>query len=446
MIRLTLLVAVLSATPAAAESSRPSPAPDGARKGDPARALVDKWLAAQNAGDFAAYETLYADRFTGIRRSGPRTVKLDRAHWMKDRKRMFGKKMTVAVSDFTVAAAGKVSTARFTQTWASGGYKDVGPKLLVIVDGRIAREELLQSTRLGGNTKSAAHLFVADAGAVVLDTDFKDEPAAWRSRDAKEIDGIGTNRAATHALVSEKVSARAREWIGKKVRLFNDTDEKCVATIVSLRVTARWGPHFGLEQEWRSQPARVVANAIYEGPGDHWLEGVLDKPCDKHPTWARAADLPVPVFTVAAYPALREAAAVAAFRALPEYTKLQNEFVAWIKDNSSDASGRWEDYDKAEPPSVQELTFGKQHFLSVGTSAGQGCSDYQGSLWALFSDDGSRPTLIGTLDRPVHIVATVDIDGDGIPEFLLDSGEYVAKSGARYDLYELHIPNYDCPC
>src|SRR5262245_24156399 len=63
------------------------------------KAAVDTFLAAwvktQTDGDFAAYSALYADRFRGIRRSGPRTVKLDRAGWMKDRERMFKKKMLV---------------------------------------------------------------------------------------------------------------------------------------------------------------------------------------------------------------------------------------------------------------------------------------------------------------------------------------------------------------
>jgi hypothetical protein len=35
-----------------------------------ARAVLERWLKAQNEGDFAAYEALYATRFTDIRRSG----------------------------------------------------------------------------------------------------------------------------------------------------------------------------------------------------------------------------------------------------------------------------------------------------------------------------------------------------------------------------------------
>lgn len=51
-----------------------------ARKNEAAgRALLDAWLAAQNAGDFAAYEALYAQRFTGIKRVDARSQRFDRS-------------------------------------------------------------------------------------------------------------------------------------------------------------------------------------------------------------------------------------------------------------------------------------------------------------------------------------------------------------------------------
>jgi len=46
---------------------------------DEAHAFVEAWQDAQNHGDFPAYQATYAARFTGIRRSGPREVRLDRA-------------------------------------------------------------------------------------------------------------------------------------------------------------------------------------------------------------------------------------------------------------------------------------------------------------------------------------------------------------------------------
>jgi len=113
------------------------------------RGVVDGWLVAQNAGDFAVYDKLYAAKFTGIRRSGPRTVRFDRAGWMRDRARMFGKPMTVAISDVKIRTGGAAALVSFTQTFAQGSYKDAGPKQLVIVRNagalRIASEKMLRS-------------------------------------------------------------------------------------------------------------------------------------------------------------------------------------------------------------------------------------------------------------------------------------------------------------
>jgi len=113
-------------------------------QGDP-RALVDAWLAAQNQGDFAAYQALYAPQFVGIRRSGAKVVELDRAGWLKDRERMFKKPMVVKAKDLRVDDL----RVQFVQTWQSGTYKDTGRKQLMLVkvgsDLRIAREELLES-------------------------------------------------------------------------------------------------------------------------------------------------------------------------------------------------------------------------------------------------------------------------------------------------------------
>ena len=60
-----------------------------------ARGVVDGWLAAQNAGDWAAYDKLYATKFTGIRRSGPRTVRFH------DARRLLLLAFTVATNDVT---------------------------------------------------------------------------------------------------------------------------------------------------------------------------------------------------------------------------------------------------------------------------------------------------------------------------------------------------------
>lgn len=138
---LAIATVVLLAAPVRAD---PDPAA-------PARAVVDKWLAAQNAGAFAEYEKLYAPRFRGIRRSGAKTVALDRAEWMRERGKLFKTKMVVSIDKLVVDSTGGRSRVHFVQTFASGTYKDVGDKELVIVGDRIVREEMLSSSKDGAD-------------------------------------------------------------------------------------------------------------------------------------------------------------------------------------------------------------------------------------------------------------------------------------------------------
>jgi hypothetical protein len=114
-----------------------------------ALAFVARWVATQNDGDFPAYSALYASTFRGVRRSGDRAVVLDRAGWLRDRQRMFKKKMQVTVDHVAVVRLPNAFEIQLTQTFRSGSYADVGQKRLVIAkDGgayRITAEEMLES-------------------------------------------------------------------------------------------------------------------------------------------------------------------------------------------------------------------------------------------------------------------------------------------------------------
>ena len=142
--------------PALADRDRaPAPAAATASPSEAAaRALLDRWLAAQNQGRFEDYAALYAPGFTGVKRVGKTVTSMDRAAWLKDRKAMFKARLDVAARDLVItpavagAATGAVLT--FTQTWSSGSYGDVGPKRLVLdpTQTSIVREELLTSRPL----------------------------------------------------------------------------------------------------------------------------------------------------------------------------------------------------------------------------------------------------------------------------------------------------------
>lgn len=121
-------------------------------RAEEAQAFVERWLKAQNQGDFAAYQALYADAFRGVRTSSGRSVTLDRAKWMEDRERMFKKPMVVEAASLSVRPSPEGTVVELLQTWSSGDYKDVGRKALLLVDAggswRIAREEQLSSKRV----------------------------------------------------------------------------------------------------------------------------------------------------------------------------------------------------------------------------------------------------------------------------------------------------------
>lgn len=162
-----------------------------------ARALLDRWLQAQNEGRFDEYQTLYGEGFEGVRRSGNRTAHFDRAGWLQDRKRMFEKPMTVVAENVHIYASARAGRIVFTQRWSSGHYTDTGPKQLVLRHGpdgfRIDREELFASDRSEPGTidLEAFHrfAFVVD-GEVVVTMQAEDR---W-GKDPPRIEKRGKDR------------------------------------------------------------------------------------------------------------------------------------------------------------------------------------------------------------------------------------------------------------
>lgn len=113
------------------------------------QALVERWRAAQNDGDFDAYSALYGEPFEGIKRAGEAEQRFDRAGWLEDRKRMFARPMHVEVDELRVEVDATSARAELVQTWSSGTFGDRGRKRLDIASQagalRIVREEMLDS-------------------------------------------------------------------------------------------------------------------------------------------------------------------------------------------------------------------------------------------------------------------------------------------------------------
>jgi hypothetical protein len=207
-----------------------------------ARGVLERWLQAQNRGDFAAYQKLYAPGFSGVRRSGDKVVALDRAGWMSDRARMFKKKMRVRADDVRTSQNVQLTDVEFRQTWSSANYRDVGRKRITIVDEGagplIVHEEMLESA------KSVKVKPLEDAEVALLHCLYKNVDQRWRLVDNTfEVDRVeGTTYlggTAVHVVFYD--DRQALGWcVGEKLMARNDSFSLPEAGEVSCGAHMEW--------------------------------------------------------------------------------------------------------------------------------------------------------------------------------------------------------------
>jgi hypothetical protein len=358
------------------------------------RALVDRWVDAQNQGDLPAYQALYGPVMTGIRRSGAKTVYLDRAQWMTDRARMFKKKMTVTVTALRALPQGERTQVLFTQTFESGSYKDVGPKELIL-DGKpplIVREEML-SSKLEGPAAARAqakNLFYAPIidGKLVL---LVGAERSWgiaprRAGDTRPVKVISDVKA-------DRLPAALR-FEGRQVKLYDASGARCDATIGALHVLSRVDLPLGADEYRSKKPKQIVEDALSWGE-PHLLVGDLAGDACPGAIFGRAAELPaVKIFTPVMAPAPAAAAAKLAAERVFDVGGSAHAVLAFTVDEK----------DRSKTLLVVQKGYG-------------GRSD----AWLCYEQVGER--LIERMHpKPANgapPLGAADVDGDGILELLL---------------------------
>ena len=435
--------------------------------------LLRAWLQAQNQGDFEAYSALYASRFYGVKRSGPRTYRYAREDWLQDRQRMFRKQVTVQADDVRITSASSTAEIRFIQTWASGSYKDVGPKQLVVVrEGeqlRLAREEMLGSKIIDESSPRAG---LGDPGQFLFVEDMEGSLWVLLEQDADEAWGLGQPRLVSREpSIARKtadpgqLSTEPTSMKGRVVVVYGEQGPLCKATIGELAVVSRFWPHFGMAQTWdgefTGEPAmgdQDVAEEIWGmGPKELWGRlGVVGRGDCTGATWARDATLPearmyAPAPQVAAS---MQPTVQAAFRKLSGYREIQQEFE---KDVEHHAEARWWDqYDGSGPVQVVAFTDAAagRTLVAARATAGMGCGMFWGQFWAVWelrsSDGGPRLALLTDERIPGEVLflpsSVFDLEGDGRPE-LIDSTTLVQPVGTTHTpTINSEMPSYDCPC
>lgn len=411
------------------------------------KSFLTSWLTAQNRGDYPGYAGMYATKFKGIKRSGDRTYRYNHEAWLKDRKRMFAHKMTVAADNVRIQVLETGATVEFEQTWESRNYKDKGGKELFLIHEndqlRIAREEMLASKVLAGkgmvlDSTNFPFAFAMPEGIVLPFEAVDADLDKLRFSSSNGIDHVASVPVDTGDLPPSTQSL-----LGMPVRIYGPKGA-CEAKINGFKLVSKKIPHFGEIQRWKEEktPRKKIVRNIFDEGMMH-LVATTDK-CSGD--FAKDARLPLsPVYV--GKKADKETARLVtkAFRALPDYARVVKPYVKdgyfeSIKTFELDVSGK------------------KQRWVSMFVISGEpycgGEGGILGGLWRI-EDDGTGKKLRFEQYIP-DLEYITDLDNDGLPEFL---SRDVETRGVPHSFYLIPLQrsgkkphvfkgsnDYDCPC
>jgi hypothetical protein len=450
---LPLLAFPLLLFPAAGPAALAAADVPGTAKQDAAEidALVQAWLAAQNQGKLDAYQVLYAQKFQGIRRSGPRVRRFDRAGWLADRERMFRKPMSVALDDRKISAVGAAWNLVATQSWSSGSYKDKGNKrfLLVREGGRlvIAQEEMLASTIDRPPRALDGECLLVYQGDPVV-TDAADD--TWADRRPLRLDGFSARSGVDVKALPDEI----RRWRGRDLVLLDPAGHRCDAKVKGFAIVSGADWHFGTIQNWQEGHVSKAAMAeqIWK-EGAHRLVLTLER--------AAGGEGKVCDGAVLAVVASKAPARVYPFVSLAGTPPENLVLKATRKRLLDSVKGQVEELDGEEFHLVAFEDDARTRGIVFSHHYPHECTPVSGSasgayLWRFDDKAKGRLSLLTTLEADEAIPSTphfaVDLDGDGVLEIVY-AGAYshvaglLQRSGDGYQVVRsVEVPFYDCGC
>ncbi|MDH5641081.1 MAG: nuclear transport factor 2 family protein [Nitrospira sp.] len=454
-------------------------------------ALVDRWLAAQNAGDFSAYSALYSETFTGVLRTGGQAKELDHDGWLASRKRMFERAMEVGADDLQVSLQdGTHAMIRFVQRWASGRYRDYGPKTMTVVveQGvlRISREEMLESHTVKHRSHFAFLLDgyglidepvdsyyvdtygVAQYGALapervhymIVADQAKDE---WAKGRARYLWKGALQRVVARPVDDQSLPGELSRWKHREVTLFDESGNRCSVRIGELAIIAQgsYRENIPVEHDDESETP-PTADEFWDRARHKRLVGRImdsDGACSGRPRWARAHDQKMPQLLVSVSTDAFQELVTAAMQQLPSLPGYQR-FVAAAAENNVTTDTR------ALTVNVFNDTDGnlQPRYVAISGSALTGCeytnywvileATYQKDTFTLAAVAESRSEAWTSIEaaNPTNPaqrftpILAADLDGDGHVEFASDR-TLLSWDGVGFQFtqgIEFHDPPFEC--
>lgn len=429
-----------------AETVVADPPPPQLLKEDQVRALLAEWLAAQNAGDFAAYDKVYAEKLEGVKRAKGRTWRFDRDGWMTDRKRMFANPMVVEAKDVVVKALPTIAIVDLVQTFTQGTFHDEGPKRMVVIlqhgTPRIAREEMLSSVSpVPVNAADGDGVYLVGSGGIYLAIG-ADESIGHGKFTLDDGDPVLARQAVPHP------PADVAKFEHASIPLYAADGTACKGTIGALYLQGGQTPHFGTRAVWRGEDGdkplteQQIAQEVFANPN---LLGELtvDGGCPA----VVAITTPSPTFFPPSTDADLEAKAVKAFRKTDDYKSIQAEF------KDSGGSGPWVDAPTAKVFGAS----GGTRYVSINASEGAGCGEFHGETWTMWSVAPSGAfTRLEFPEGGVYDPVAIFDRGDGTIQIIA-----TGAAATGWSTFETHLelasdtltvvdrvdyPYLDCPC
>lgn len=433
---------------------KPTPVPTPARP-DLALAdvedLVDRWLTAQNEGDFGAYSATYAKRITGIKRAGNRETTYNREDWLADRKRMFRKPMKVESAKQSIHTSPTSAVVRFEQTWASGKFKDVGPKQLIVVREagalRIAREEMQASTVIRSRHGLPVELSELYFGAKGIEGFVLSAADIDWARGPITVAGSDPY-IATRAANLESLPEPWKSLVGKKITLYS-SGAACQNTVASLQIVVGVTPHFMFFQDENGEQMDLdeaaFAEDIFEMGTPYLVArtvGSCTGPIAHLGAVARPASPVEQTTDEAVASRVRKA-----FQASAEFQAHQKEYESY----SDFTPGPW------SSETVTLFRVQDETIAFVAAEAGDGCGDFEGALTHIYRvGNAGAPKLVGSLPTFFEAIEAIDIGNDGLVEFVGETHNYgtgevtfvgTPNRDADYSVVHRFGWDYhDCPC
>jgi hypothetical protein len=420
-------------------------------------AFLARWLDSQNRGDFAAYDALYASKFMGVKRAGPRTTRYERAGWLADRARMFKKPMRVEALAPSIHAGVASAELEFTQRFASGSFADEGKKRLLVVREagalKVAQEEMLASRETSGEGPALDTAFdfhfvlpLKRGLYVVLDSTSAEGSGPIRLEEVPDQDAqVWTT---SRALSGKELTPALRALRGQRLRL----DSGCSGELGEPVILARVDPHFSDEQAWNNtfedQPQGALslqqqAEAAF-ALGGHLIAAPLTGCAEG--SYAQRESTAAPSAGEKLEDEALARRARAAFAKLPEVLEHQAGYTSGVER----AQGSW--WASSLAVEIYRHPRSGQILVSAHAAAwGDECADFSAQEWAFFELRGKALVPLRTIPLTANLESVLDINGDGRLELVVGASgfgterELVSpdKDGPGATLGFLY---QDCPC